>query len=89
MADSFDVQESSVGFKADPPQLGEVVRASADVEVARVVDRGFGAQRAPLLVVLLDAGALVVDVQGGDHAVGDHTGAKSPGGALGSPRGRK
>jgi hypothetical protein len=33
-------------------------------------------------VVLLDARALVVDVQGGNHAIGDHAGAETAGSGL-------
>ncbi len=43
MAESLDVQETSVGFKADLPQSGQVLQPLADVEVACVVDGGFGA----------------------------------------------
>src|SRR5215831_12429416 len=52
--------------------------ASADGEVAGVVDGGFGSKRLSLLVVLLDAGLLVVDVQRRHHAVGNDTGAELP-----------
>ena len=40
VADPLDVQETSVGLKADLPQGGEVRQPSADREVVRVVDRG-------------------------------------------------
>src|SRR5204863_8118028 len=43
----------------DLPQ--EILEPLADAEVPRVVDRGLRAQRAALLVVLLDARAVVVD----------------------------
>src|SRR5207249_1269988 len=43
----------------DLPQ--EILEPLADAEVPRVVDRGLRAQRAALLVVLLDARAFVVD----------------------------
>ena len=56
-----------------------------DTEVACVVDGGFGAQRASFLVVLLDARVLVVDVQRGDHAVGDHSRTKLARSATGDP----
>ena len=36
-------------------------------------------------MVLLDACALVVDVQGRNHAIGDDTGAKQPRRAFGDP----
>src|SRR3972149_118686 len=54
VADSLDVQETSVGLKADLPQGGEVRQPLADLEVPRVVDRRLRPERAPLLVVLLD-----------------------------------
>ena len=43
VADSLDVQQTSVGLKADCPQLREVVEPSTDAEVAGVVDGGFRA----------------------------------------------
>src|SRR5438876_2906764 len=49
----------------------------ADAEVPRVVDRRLRAQRAALLVVLLDARAFVVDVQRGGDALGEHPGAEA------------
>src|ERR1700726_1539865 len=57
---------------------GRFSMRSADGEVAGVVDGGFGAKRLSLLVVLLDAGLLVIDVQRRHHAVGDDTGAEPP-----------
>ena len=54
LADPLDVQETSVGVEADPPQGGQVGQPFADAEVAGVVDRGFGPQGAALLVILLD-----------------------------------
>src|SRR5260370_35380271 len=48
----------------------------ADAEVARVVDGRLSPQRFPFLVVLLYSRMLVVDVQGGDHALGDDPGAE-------------
>jgi hypothetical protein len=59
----------------------------ADAEVAAVVDRGLGPQRAAELEALLDAGVLVVDVQAGRHLAGDHPGAEPARGALGHPAG--
>lgn len=67
---------TSIGRKGQLPQSGQIAQPFADAEVARVVDGGLRAQGASLLVVLLDAAALVVDVQGGRHALGDHPGAK-------------
>src|SRR5579871_2154041 len=63
LADRLDVQQTSVGLEADLPQGGQVHQPLAQAEVARVVDGSLGPQGAAFLVVLLDARALVVDVQ--------------------------
>ena len=75
-ARSLHVKETAVGGEADLSQRGEVMEASADTEVAGVVDRGLGAQSAVLLVVLLDPGMLVVDVQRRRDTFRDDPGAK-------------
>ena len=75
MADALQAQQAPVGGEADPFQILEVFQPSADIEVAGVVDHRLGAQRATLLVVLLDARALVVDVQRGRDALGDDAGS--------------
>src|SRR5713101_6613400 len=62
VTDALDVEQTSVGRKADLAQFREIFDAPADGEVAGVVDGGFGAKRLSLLVVLLDAGLLVIDV---------------------------
>jgi hypothetical protein len=49
----LDVQQTSVGLKADRPQRGQVMQPFADVEVPGVVDGRLGAQGRPM--VLLDA----------------------------------
>src|SRR5512135_2884327 len=74
LADPLDVQETSVGLKADPPQGGQVGQPFADAEVARVVDRRLGPQGAAFLVILLDPRVLVVDVQRRRHPLGEHAG---------------
>jgi hypothetical protein len=63
VAESLDAQEASVGGEADLPQGGQVGQPFPDPEVAGVVDRGLGAQRSSLFVVLLDRGVFVVDIQ--------------------------
>ena len=63
VAEGFDAQQASVGGKADLFQIIKVLQPAADREVVRVVDHRLGAQRAPLLVVLLDARVLVVHMQ--------------------------
>lgn len=60
MAESLDVQETSVGPKAHLLQGREVVQPSADLEVMRIVDGRLRAQGAPLFVVLLDPAVLVI-----------------------------
>src|SRR5262249_58941150 len=68
----LDVRDTPVGLKANLPQSRQVTQPLADPEVARVVDRGLGPQGAALLVVLLDPGALVVDVERWRHPLGEH-----------------
>ena len=77
VADFLDVRETPGGREAGCPQRGQVVQPFADAEVARVVDRGFRPERFSFLVVLLDLGVLVVDVQRRDHALGQDPGAES------------
>ena len=76
VADRLGAQQAPVGFEADPLQVVKVLQPSADVEVVGVVDHRLGAQRAPLLVVLLDPRVLVVDVQRRDDPVGDDAGSE-------------
>jgi len=84
-ADSLDVKQTSVGLEADLSQRGEVMQASADTEVAGVVDRGLGAQSPALPVVLLDPTVLIVDVDRRCDAFGDDPGAKPARGASVGP----
>ena len=63
VADRLGVEESPVGGEADLPQGGQVAQPFADPEVAGVVDGGLGAKGSSFLVILLDAGVLVLDVQ--------------------------
>src|SRR5215471_2635814 len=68
MAEAFDFEKTSVGWKADLPQFGQVTQPFADGEVARIINGGFGASPGEglagnFLMILLDLGALVVDVQ--------------------------
>jgi hypothetical protein len=86
MRDFLDVQKTPVGLKADLPESRQVFEFLADAEVACVIDCGFGAQGAALLVILLDPGVLVIDVKRRDDAVGDHPGAEAAGRpAAGAP----
>ena len=59
MADALDVEQTSVGRKADLAQFLKIFEASADREIAGVVDGRFSSKRLSLLVVLLDAGFFV------------------------------
>lgn len=81
-ADALGRQQATVGQEADLPECGKVVEPFADPEVASVVDRGLGPKGAVELVVLLDLGVLVVDVQRWLHAVVEHPGPKPPRGGL-------
>src|SRR6202451_2925208 len=78
VTDALDVEQPSVGCKADLAQFREILDAPADGKVAGLVAWGFSAKRLSFLVVLLDAGLLVIDVQRRHHAVGDDTGAEAP-----------
>jgi hypothetical protein len=64
---------------------GQVAQVLADVEVIGIVDNGFRPQGPAFLVVLLDAGSFVVDVQRGDHSIGDDPGTKRAGRGLRDP----
>jgi hypothetical protein len=81
LRDGLDLEHAPVGLKPDLAECRQA-EALAEVEVAGVVDGGFGAQGLPLFVILLDARALVVEVQRRDHAVGNDARAEGPGVAL-------
>lgn len=55
----------------------------ADPEVSRIVDGGLRSQGPAFLVVLLDLRVLVVHVQRGTHALGQHASPKAAGRAFG------
>src|SRR3954468_6649489 len=76
VADALDVKQTPVGRKADLAQFREIFDAPADVEVAGIVDGRFSSKCLSLLVILLDAGLLVIDVQRRHHTIGDDTGTK-------------
>ena len=46
VAESLDVQETSVGIVADLPQLREILQPLSDAKVAGVVNRRLGTERA-------------------------------------------
>ena len=72
-----------MAWKPYLPQRGEILEPLADAEVPRIVDRGLGAQRTALFVVLLDARSFVVDVQRGGDALGEDAGTEAARGAAG------
>src|SRR5688572_6285385 len=55
------------------PEFVEIREALAEIEIPGIVDRGFGAQSFPFLVILLDARPLVIHMKRRDRAVGDHS----------------
>ena len=85
VTEALDFEQPAVGAEADVAQFGQVVQSFADGEVVGVVDRCFGAQRALFFVILLDPGALVIDVQGGRDTLGEDAGAQPSRGAAGNP----
>ena len=79
VAQVFDAQQAPVGGEADLPQCGQIDESPADGEVVGIVDGGFGPQGLTFFVVLLDLGFLVLDMERGDHALGEDPGAKRAG----------
>ena len=63
MAETLDAQQASIGGETQLFGLIKVAQPSTDIEIVVVVDDRLSAQRTSFLVVLLDAGVLVVDVQ--------------------------
>ena len=47
LTDALDLEHAAAGGKADGPQRGQIAQASAEAEVAGVVDGGFGARVPP------------------------------------------
>src|SRR5437016_9320127 len=85
VTEALDFEQPAVCAEADVAQFRQVVQSFADGEVVAVVDGGFGAQSPLLLVILLDPGALVIDVEGGCHILGEDAGAHASRGAAGDP----
>jgi hypothetical protein len=71
LRDGLDLEYAPVGLKPNFAECWQVMETLAKVEVVGVVDGGFGTQRLACLVILLDVGAFVVEVQRRDHAVGN------------------
>src|SRR6266566_7580298 len=82
VADAFGVQQAPAGGVADLGHGGQVSQLFADAEVARLVQRGLGAERPSIFQVLLHLGLLVVQVQVGASPAGDHLGPEGPGSAA-------
>ena len=76
VADPLDVKQAPAGGEAGLLQLPQMRQPLGHAEVGGVVDRGFGSQRCAELVVLLDRGVLVIDVQARGDPVGDQAGAE-------------
>jgi len=85
VTEALDFKQPAVRAEADFAQFRQVVQSFADGKVVGVVDRRFGAQSALLLVILLDPGVLVIDVEGGCDALGEDAGAEPSRGAPGDP----
>jgi hypothetical protein len=73
----LDGQEPPVGCEADLRQCGQVSQPLADAEVAGLIDGCLGTDGLSELVVLLDPGVLVVDVQARGDPAGDRAPARS------------
>ena len=76
MTDMLDIEQAAVGRKTDFAQLRQIKQTPADAEIVAVIDGGFGAQGAVFLVVLLDPGVFVLDVQGRCYVLGQDAGPK-------------
>jgi hypothetical protein len=76
VTDTLDLEQATVGRKADLAQLREILQALADSKIVGVVDCGLGAQRAIFFVILLDACVFVVDVQRGGDILSDDAGVE-------------
>jgi hypothetical protein len=74
VADSLDVEQTSVGLEANLPQCGQVGQSLADLEIASVVDGRLSPQGAAFLIVLLDPSVFIVDMQRWDDSLSDHSG---------------
>src|SRR2546430_15506528 len=77
VADALDVEQTSVGGKADLAQFLEILDASANIKVAGVVDGRLGSKRVSLLVILLDAALLVIDIERRHITLGAQTGTQT------------
>ena len=60
---TLDLEQATVGRKADLAQFREILQAFADGKIAGVVDRSLGTQRGIFLAILLDACVFAIDVR--------------------------
>src|SRR6266576_2546935 len=79
MTDMLDIEQAAVGRKTDFAQLRQMTQTPADAEIVAVIDGGFGAQGAVFVVVLLDPGVFVKDVQGRCYVLGQDAVRNRPG----------
>ena len=82
VTDTLDLEQATVGRKADLAQFRKILQAFTDGKIVGVVDRGLGTQRTIFFMILLDAGVFVIDVQGGSDVLRDDAGAKPAGRAI-------
>ena len=75
VAECFGVEQTLVDRLADRAQVRQVAQAFVGEDIPRIVDRRLRAQGPLLLEVLLDVGALELDMQGGLDALGEDAGA--------------
>jgi hypothetical protein len=83
VTEALDLEQSAVCAEADVAQFPQIVQSFANAELVSVVNGGLGAQGALLFVILLDPGALVINVDGGCDAPGEDAGAQAARGAAG------
>ena len=83
MADPLNFQQLAIDLGPERAEVRKLVDALPDIEVTRIVDRRFRAERAILFEVLLDVGVLVVHVEAGTHASGDDPGPVAAGRSRG------
>src|SRR3989304_3120470 len=84
MSGALQLKQPSIDVLADGTEVGEVTQTPFDADIIGVVESGLGAHSAPLLKVLLDVAALVLDVEAGQNAMGNHAGGETARGTRGN-----